>query len=129
MKRSTFLRLSALGTAGIAIPFLPGCTSKSYNKALGQPLFLSHILDAKTLQETGKAYLQQRPDENNTGKLSSLLTEGSSITENTDAVTAQSYFNSHTREDFQTGNTVVVNGWILSVTEARQSAFYSLSQS
>ena len=129
MKRSTFLHLSALGAAGMASPFLPGCTGKSYNKALGQPLFLSHILDAKTLQETGKAYLQHRPGESSTGKLSALLTDGSLITENTDVITVQSYFNNHTKQDFQTGNTVVVNGWILSVTEARQSAFYSLSQS
>jgi hypothetical protein len=31
------------------------------------------------------------------------------------------------RDDFAAGRTVVVNGWVLSETEARQCALYSLS--
>ena len=30
------------------------------------------------------------------------------------------------RRDFETGRTVLVNGWVLSVTEARQCALFSL---
>ena len=30
------------------------------------------------------------------------------------------------RRDFETGRTVLVNGWILSVNEARQCALFSL---
>jgi hypothetical protein len=30
------------------------------------------------------------------------------------------------RDDFAAGRTVLVDGWVLSVTEARQAALYSL---
>jgi hypothetical protein len=30
------------------------------------------------------------------------------------------------RRDFETGRTILVNGWVLSVTEARQCALFSL---
>jgi hypothetical protein len=129
MNRSTFLRLSAWGAAGLSIPFIQSCTSKPFNKALAQPFFLSHIFDAKAMKETGEAYLQQTPAENSTGKLVDALTVNAPITETTTAQVVNTYFDNAGREDFSSGKTVVVSGWILAITEARQCALFSLSQS
>jgi len=39
------------------------------------------------------------------------------------------YFNTKTVEDFNTGQTVIINGWVLSRTEARQCALFAILQS
>jgi hypothetical protein len=126
MKRSTFLRLSAFGAAGLSIPFIQGCTSKPVNKALAQPLLLSHIFDAKTMKEIGQAYIQQAPGEGDAAKLTGLLTADSPITKTTEADAIHTFYDGKTKEDFKVGKTLVVNGWILSQTEARQCALFSL---
>ncbi len=129
MNRSTFLRLTAWGAAGLSIPFIQSCTSKPFNKALAQPFFLSHIFDAKTMMETGQAYLQQTPAENSTAKLVDVLTTNAPVTETTTAQAVNTFFDNAAKDDFGTGKTVVVSGWILAITEARQCALFSLSQS
>lgn len=128
MERRNFIRLSALGAAALSIPFVNGCTAKPVNAAVLQPLFLSHIFDAKIMKETGQAYLKQTPAEDSKSKLANLLTDNSPITESTDANTVHTYYDKKTRDDFAALNTVVVNGWVLAVTEARQCALYSLNQ-
>jgi hypothetical protein len=50
------------------------------------------------------------------------------IDESTDSNLVNSVLEKKVRQDFQENKTVVVDGWILSVTEARQCALFSLSQ-
>jgi hypothetical protein len=66
------------------------------------------------------------PGENSSAKLTSLLTNGSPVTATTAPDAVQTYFDTKTKDDFEQGHTVVVNGWILSQTEARQCALFSL---
>ncbi len=128
MRRRQFIKLSALSAGAFNIPFLHGCNSASFNKAVAQPLFLSYIFDAKTMQATGQAYIKQTPAEDSKSKLAGLLADNS-ITESTDAKTVHTFYNNKAREDFTMLKTVIVNGWVLAVTEARQCALYSLTQS
>lgn len=128
MKRRQFIKLSALTTGAFSIPFLHGCNSASFNKAVAQPLFLSRIFDAKTMQATGQAYIKQVPAEDSKSKLTGLLAS-SSITEITDAKTVHTFYDKKTTQDFNALKTIIVNGWVLAVTEARQCALYSLTQS
>lgn len=128
MKRRQFIRLSALSAASFSIPFIYGCNSASFNKAVAQPLFLSHIFDAKTMLATGQAYVRQIPVENSKSKLTSLLADNS-ISETTDAKTVHTFYDNKAKEDFTALKTVIVNGWVLAVTEARQCALYTLTQS
>ena len=128
MQRSTFLRLSALVAVGLGIPFTQSCANKPFNRALGQPFFLSHIFEAKTMKETGQAYLLLAPGENNSSKLATQLTAGTPITAATSANTVNDYFDLESKSDFTNNRTVVVEGWILAVTEARQCALFSLTQ-
>jgi len=128
VKRRQFIKLSALSAGAFSIPFLHGCNSALFNKAVAQPLFLSHIFDAKTMLATGQAYVKQTPAEDTIGKLAGLLADGS-ITETTDAKTVHTFYDNKAKEDFTALKTVIVNGWVLAVTEARQCALYSLTQS
>lgn len=116
-----------MGAAGITIPFLQGC-NMPVNKALDMPPVLSQIFDAKTMKETGQAYLKQTPGESSKSTLAGLLTQNSSLSQTTPAATVYSFFDNKAKEEFVSSKTVVVNGWILSVTEARQCALFSLNQ-
>jgi hypothetical protein len=92
--------------------------------ALTQPQSLSLIWDTKAIRHIGNQYRLIVPVENSAHALSNLLraesfNAGASIV---------SRLNESITHDFETGNTVLVDGWILSVTEARQCALASTLQ-
>ena len=129
MKRRNFLYLSAVSAASLYIP-LVGCNSRYTlsNKAVAQPQFLSHICDAKAIRAIGTAYKKQVPDESSDRKLASLILKdanGNNIPESTDSNKLETLLNQIIQHDFETGHTVIVNGWVLSQTEARQCALFS----
>ena len=126
MRRRKFIQISAYSAASITVPLLKACTEKPINAAITQPQFLSHIFDAKTMLETGQAYLKQVPDENNKSKLADLLINNSSVASSSNAKTVYAILDKKVKQDFETNKIAVVNGWVLSITEARQCALYSL---
>ena len=130
MKRRAFVLLSVTGASAMIIPTV-NCRSRNpWNKALAQPQYLSHILDDKTLTEIGMAYRQQVPAESKEDQLVKLLltdTKGKMTSDFTDNSTLDSALGQKIHEEFETGMTVIVNGWILSTTEARQCALFSIS--
>jgi hypothetical protein len=81
-------------------------------KALETPDFLSHICDTPTIRQLGAAYRAQTPAEATQETLITLLQPG---------ITAQTI-----RSDYANGNIVTLRGWVLSRTEARQCALFSL---
>lgn len=115
MKRRDFI----LVTISASLAFNQGCLRR--NRSDGQvagvspPMFLTIICDDKELLAIGEAYLNQHPEEASKDNLASLLPTASLLS-------------TRIQTDFQTGNTVVVKGWVLSLTEARQCALYSLSR-
>ena len=128
MKRRIFIKFSAYTAAAVAIPALNACNQKPINTAIAAPQFLKHFLDSKAIIETGHAYLKQVPSENNKNKLSDLLTSDASLRSTSDTKTVFSYFDKKTRQDFEAGKITVVDGWVLSVTEARQCALFALAE-
>jgi len=128
MKRSVFIKLSTFSAVAVNVPWLNACNEKPINAAIAQPQFLSHIFDAKTMLATGQDYLKQAPDENSKNKLADLLITNSSVTSSSDIKTIHSYIDNRVKQDFANGKIAVVDGWILSVTEARQCALYSLME-
>jgi hypothetical protein len=129
MKRRDFIRLSAYSTALLGVPFISGCHYKPDNASILQPPFLVHIMDKKSLLDTGQQYLKLVPDENSSAKLEKILIDPASINMAADAETTHAYFSKKTVNDFATKQTVVVDGWLLSATEARQCALFALSES
>ena len=132
MERRTFVRLAAAATVALSLPDLY-CASKdsAFTRALSQPNALLHICDAKTIHAIGEAYQRQATNENDKATLVKLLTPGSDglVThegKNNEAITA--LLNKKVGQDFQQQKIVIVDGWILSVTEARQCALYSITE-
>lgn len=125
MKRSTFIWLSFATTASLSIPF-SSCSSSntSLQKTLAHPQLLSHICDEKTLRDIGTSYRRTIPSEDDTNTLEGLLTKYTSNKKGTDDI--QSSLEQQIKKDFETAEIVVVDGWILSKTEARQCALFSM---
>ena len=131
MKRRKFILLSAVGAAAISIPSV-SCRHRNHtlDKTLAHPLLLSHICDAKTIREIGAKYREQVKAENKDSFVDHLLTDtaGKAVPESSDTLFVQSVLDQKIHRDFEKGNTVVVKGWILSVTEAQQCALFSLTK-
>lgn len=124
MKRKNFILLSGLGISAIAIPTLYfNFRELEYDSSLKSPEFLSNFLNGKSIIEIGELYLKQVPDENNERKLVSLLPISHTSDNNTIEILQQQI-----TDDYISGETIIVDGWILSKTEARQCALYSLTQ-
>ena len=122
MQRRTFIHLSAYTAAALALPLVESCTS-STNRVLEQPLFFAHIVDGKTIREAGLAYRKQFRNEDSQTTLTGLLL-GKNPSE--DKKLIQSSLDQKVDQDFKTGKTVTAAGWVLSITEARQCALYSI---
>jgi hypothetical protein len=94
---------------------------------------LASMCDDKTVREIGAAYRLRTPDEGKQDNLISLLlsssggNQGQSNSEADNARLAQQ-LDKTIRDDFATNKVLNINGWVLSLTEARQCALYSLSK-
>jgi hypothetical protein len=112
---------AAIGFTGI------GCSHRhtvSYD-LLGKPEELAQICELKTLKEIGMAYRLQAPSEMDSEKLATLLltdSAGHPVSSTSDNVFVQSLMNRKIIQDFERGNIVIVEGWVLALTEARQCA-------
>ncbi|HEY3404668.1 MAG TPA: hypothetical protein VGK59_14865 [Ohtaekwangia sp.] len=131
MKRRVFISLSTVGVALLGVPWITGCNQNNdLHEALSQPGILGHLCDEKGILEIGKKYIKQVPEEASLDQLIQLLltTDGTTLPRSSERTAIQSLLDKKIEEDFQANRTRVVNGWVLSVTEARQCAVYSLIQ-
>jgi hypothetical protein len=130
MQRRTFITLTAIGSTATAFTGLQCHLRPSVNRAvLEKPEQLSYICDEQTIREIGVAYQLQKPEENETRKLEELLVADSadySLAAAADDQKIQALLSRKITGDFAKSNIVVVKGWILSVTEARQCALFAL---
>lgn len=129
MKRRNFIVLSVLTAATVSAPFV-GCNSSDpeLDKKLALPQILSRFLDGKSIKDIGKAYGSQQPDDYSIRTLEKQLAKsnGRSLSSKTPAKDLYSSLDESVQNDFKTGNTLLVNGWVLSATEAKQCALFSL---
>jgi hypothetical protein len=123
MQRRTFIHLSAYTALALTLPIIDGCSLNSTDKILSQPLFFSHLVDTKTINETGLAYRKLFASEDNQATLKQLLL-GNNVSN--DKRMIQKQLNEQVDGDFKAGKTVTAKGWVLSITEARQCALYSI---
>src|ERR1700749_3665852 len=126
MQRRQFLQLSAMGGTVILFTGI-GCERRhaaAYDM-LDKPEALAQIWELKTMKEIGMAYRGQTASETDADKLTTLLltdSAGHPVSSASGNSFIQGLLDKKISKDFETGNTVIVNGWILSVTEARQCA-------
>jgi hypothetical protein len=126
MDRRLFVKLSAASAAVIGFSLLEGCHFRRTNNAISTPDLLSHVLDKETLNDIGKKYLTLAPNEKNEDDLVAKLLEGSKIDASSDGKVITTFLTEQITNDFREGRTLIVSGWILSLTEARQCALFYL---
>ncbi len=125
MKRRQFILWSGLGISAIAIPtwYFKFYTTE-YDRLLTEPELLSHIWDATYIGEIGEAYRKQFPNENDELKLAKLISDYASSQKSTLTI---GILRQKITEDYHQNNTVMIDGWVLSKTEARQCALFSFT--
>src|SRR5258707_5177664 len=124
MKRRSFIVTSLLSLLGIGVfSFIRWIGNSSSDRELAQPKFLSLLCDQSTIRMLGRAYRKLKPDETRDDiSLKDLLSEktNSNFLEKQPVSMDESQIEKRIKQDFDTYNIVVVQGWVLSITEARQ---------
>jgi hypothetical protein len=82
------------------------------------------MLGSERVREIGTQYRAAMPNENTVATLRDAISDSQ---HQTFSWSRAGSIEEQIRDDFAAGRTVVVSGWVLSVTEARQCALYSLS--
>lgn len=120
LDRRRFLQLSAAGV--VASLTSSGCTRNSGDA----PPALLEMLGAERVRDIGSRYRAAVPKENSAPALREAITSSRA-----QGFSLQSLWRDpverNVRDDFAAGRTVILNGWVLSVTEARQCALFSLA--
>jgi hypothetical protein len=123
MKRRKFLLLSLFGLFISLVAIWYYKFKSATTKVLSYPIDLSEICDRKTLIQIGNTYMKLT-NENDKRYLKELMVQDAGMIDNDLKISLKS----KVVEDFNTGNTILVDGWLLSRTEARQCAFLSMSE-
>jgi hypothetical protein len=123
LDRRRFLQLAATGmVAGLTTSACARDTDDDAG-ALGKPALLE-MLGPERVREIGTQYRAAVPKENTAATLRDAI---SSSQHREFPWIRRRSIEDQIHDDFAAGRTVVVTGWVLSQTEARQSALYSLS--
>jgi hypothetical protein len=123
LDRRRFLQLAATGmVAGLTTSACARDTGADAG-ALGKPALLE-MLGSERVREIGAQYRAAVPNENTANTLRDAISHSR---HQTFSWSPEGAIEGQIRDDFAAGRTVVVSGWVLSRTEARQCALYSLS--
>ncbi len=125
MKRRDFLvGLSSVAVLSAAGTYFYSIRDIDYDPEIAEPFFLSHIWDDETIHKIGRKYLSESSIDKDEQELAKQILKKNG----TQAPESIQRINEQIAEDFKNDQTVLVDGWILSVTEARQCGLYSLIQ-
>jgi hypothetical protein len=122
LDRRRFLQLTAVGmVAGLTSS---ACTGDYVDDARRPGLL--EMLGAARVWEIGSSYRKAVPSENSEAVLRAAIAGSRPKTRSLSSIWSDP-IERQVQEDFATGRTVIVNGWVLSATEARQCALFSLT--
>ena len=131
MKRRTFIVTTTVAVTAVAAGFLFNWYKESKWKRIpfALPVVLSSFCDELTIRNIGNSYRSIVPAENSRGKLMTLLSNDklNKELESSDYSGIAGELEMKVEQDFKQEKIVVVEGWVISVTEARQCALLSLS--
>lgn len=128
MKRRTFIIAASVAAVGLPVAYYLQ-KHKWKNDPLTTPEFLSRFCDIKQLKSIGTKYLSLVPAENKKPNLKALiLTDTAGVKLNSsDKIEIAEFIDKRIHEEFSAYNIMVINGWVISITEARQCALFSLT--
>ena len=124
MKRRDFIQTILSGGTVLTIPTWCQALNNPQDK-LSTPSTLAQLWDSNTLTDIGFKYRASSPTENNEDLLVNLLTKAHMHSTDIDIHQA---IEQDIEQDYKTERTCVIDGWVLSITEARQCALFSLKQ-
>ena len=125
MKRRYFLvGLSSVAVITVTGTYLYSNRDIEYDPVIAEPFFLSHIWDSESIIDSGNKYLSAAENEKDEQALVKHILKGNSSSESE----SMQNINKQISDDFKNDQTILVDGWILSITEARQCGLYSLIQ-
>ena len=127
MKRREFIGIAAASAACAVCPVAIRGRDYDSISILAKPGLLDVLRDERLLHVLGARYREMTPHEDGTNALVAAITadlDSNATTLTTVSIDAR--MNEQVRRDFAAGRTVTLNGWILSLTEARQCALHSL---
>ena len=121
MKRRNFVLLASTGVVAVSIPAVNYFfyDIPDYDRKLSIPQLLSLIWDEKNILASGAKYIKKFPEESSERALARALFS-SSVNRSNDKL------EEITQADFSEGRMVIIDGWVLSKTEARQCALHHL---
>ncbi|HYT64338.1 MAG TPA: hypothetical protein VEL50_10565 [Gemmatimonadales bacterium] len=123
MDRREFLRIGVVTAAGLTNPASWAAASPAYDlQALAHPDLLA-ILGPESVREIGVQYRELVPAEDDRESLRAAILAGRPLRV---PWVPRPSIAGMVRNDFDRGRTVLLDGWVLSVTEARQCALFSL---
>ncbi len=123
---------SSLSSIAILYP-LSSCSSNNSDleHLLALPISLSYIFNEEKISALGKSYLDKFQIKNKKRHLKKLLMESFDIKDESKLMNDSSYVLNRLlqkiKTDFETNQTIEIDGWILSVTEAQQCALFFLT--
>lgn len=119
--RRRFLALASATTAALTAPAvaLPGSAAEPVSGA-GLALAFRHQASAIAI---GRRYLGHFPND----PRHEVLAEGRRLAGETDPTVARSALRARVKQDFERGDTVTLDGWILSRSECRACAALALA--
>ena len=122
LDRRRFLQLSALGI--VATVADSACASSDRADTPPDRPQLLAMLGPDRVRQLGAHYRASTPNENSADTLRAALSgrHGLRI-----PFIKSGSLEDQIRDDFAAGRTVLVDGWVLAVTEARQAALFSLA--
>jgi hypothetical protein len=123
MKRRRFLQTSTSLLAATAAARLSALTPPSISSALTPPDLLGFVGNRDYIRQLGLTYRTRFPDEANAASLCSMLDVDMSRLPDS---RIRDQLDQLVLADFARGDTVLLDGWLLARTEARQCALCSL---
>ena len=122
MKRRDFLGITAVGVAGLACP--GEATAGTVSRVtLAHPQLLDLLRNEELVAALGRRYRDAVPSENDAHVLEAAILADAPAGASAEP---RRWLADRIQQDFARGETVTLNGWVLSRTEARQAALFSL---
>ncbi len=122
MKRRDFLGITAAGVAGLTWPGSAAAAAVP-RATLAHPHLLDVLRDEQLVAGLGRQYRALTPAENDAATLEAAILWDAPADA---AKSPRAWLEDRVRQEFSEGRTVLLNGWVLSVTEARQAALFSM---
>ncbi len=121
MKRRSFIRISTIVSTTVLFPysFMNCSDDSSLLEILATPQGLLKIMSKDAIHKIGENYKKKHPTEAKKNVLIRLL----STNKKQDTLVLEEMI----AKDFTTRNIVIIDGWVLAQTEARQCALYTLT--